>query len=394
MISPTEHVDTLKIPAIITVPAYFGEKQRNETRIAGLVAGFDVAGIINEPTAAALTYGLKLSDARKIIVFDLGGGTFDVTILEIDGGEAKVIASDGADQLGGKNWDEMIQEHLLSEFYRITDTLVPNDLKWEVQRKATKAKFDLTDEALTEVSINAAGESVDLVLHREAPEGNDEIVIGDEDENAFYFKQRSENLLGICKTILHNTLERAGMEWADIDEILLAGGSSNMPMIPEMLEKISRKKIQRRIQGFSYDTAIAQGAALFGRNKSRVIDVCSKAIGIELKENSRAIIEHLIKKNSPLPISISETFPADTNAVLKVYEGDSTDPDFCTLLGRLELGNPMGKVTVTLTIDFNGIIHASVENNGTKASLKIKSDTVDVDISELKAKIDAIDIKL
>jgi len=125
-----------------------------------------------------------------------------------------------------------------------------------------------------------------------------------------------------------------------------------------------------------------------------VIDVSSKSIGIELKTSGSSVIEHLIKKNSPLPISISQTFPAEANAVLKVYEGESRNPEECTLRGRLELGNPSGDVTVSLAIDFNGVINATVEAKEIRAQLKIKSEAGDIDSSELKARIDDIDMRL
>ncbi len=220
------------------------------------------------------------------------------------------------------------------------------------------------------------------------------LIIEDEMDDQFYFEERSLDRLTLCKAILSNALDKAGMTWNDIDEIVLAGGSSRMPMIPKMLEQVSNKNIRRSIPGFSYDTAIAQGAALYGRNKNRVIDVSSKSIGIELKTSRGVVNEHLIKKNSPLPISISQTFRAEANAVLKVYEGESINPEDCVLRGRLELGNPSGEVLVGLSVDFNGVIHASVESESVKAQLKIKSDEGDIDAFELKEKIDAIDIRL
>ncbi len=397
LLAQEDTLQSLTIPAVITVPAYFGDKQRYETRLAGIAACFDVIAIINEPTAAALTYGISLNHTKKVLVFDLGGGTFDVTILLIGNGEAKVIASDGADELGGKDWDSLIEKYLYAEFEEKTKQELPDDMGWEVQQSALQAKFELSEQEQTSVLLNAAGETAEITLYRErenSEDGLDNIILQDESTNDFYFEERSLDILQRCKAILSYTLEKAGLTWNDIDEIVLAGGSSRMPMIPKMLEQLSKKTIRRSIPGFDYDTAIAQGAALYGRNKSRVIDVSSKSIGIELKTNNGSINEHLIKKNSPLPISISQTFPAEANAVLKVYEGESTNPDECKLRGRLELGNPSGEVNVNLAIDFNGVIHASVEANGIKAQLKIKSEEGDIDAAELKDKIDGIDIRL
>ncbi len=394
-LSPNDTVNSLIIPAVITVPAYFGIEQRNETLYAGIAAGFDVIAIINEPTAAALTYGIDLNEKKKILVFDLGGGTFDVTFIEVgNNGEAIAKVTGGADQLGGKDWDELIQDYLFLEFNLQTNNSMPDDMGWEIQKAALEAKYELTDKEKITLTINALGESVDVTLYREKPDVRGVTKPNEDDKRKFYFEQRSLNKLTLCRAILTNTLAEAEITWNDLDEIVLVGGASRMPMIPKMLEKLSGKTIKGSIKGINFDTAIAEGAALYGRNRSRVVDISSKSIGIQLEENKVNIIEHLIKKNTPLPVTISETFPADANAVLKVFEGESTTPADCTPLGRLELGTSAGNVTVSLTIDFNGVIHAGVEASGVKASLRIISDGVDIDVSELKEKIDAIDIRL
>lgn len=385
----------LQIPAVITVPAYFGDIKRLETRIAGIAAGFDVISIINEPTAAALTYGIQLTDRKRVLVFDLGGGTFDVTVLELDGESASVIATDGADQLGGKDWDIILETYLASEYERVTGKEVPYDYSWEIQNAALKAKYSLSDAESTLITLNCDGESVEVELFRERPAGEDNhILIVDDIDDKFYFEERSENLLTLCKAVLSNTFEKAGITWNDLDEVILAGGSSRMPMIQKMIEKLSGTSIKKNIPGFSYDTAISQGAALYGRNRSRVIDVTSKSIGIELKEGGSRVIQHLIKKNSPLPINITEAFPSEANAVLKVYEGEGRSPDECILRGRLELCNPEGEVKVNLSIDFNGMMKASVEANGQIAELRIKAESGDIDVASLTEKIKEIDIRL
>ncbi len=394
-LSPDDTPQKLKIPAVITVPAYFGDRQRLETRVAGIAAGFDVYAIINEPTAAALTFGIQLNNAKKILVFDLGGGTFDVTILEVGGDEAKVIASDGADRLGGKDWDAIIEAYLNSEFERLTGKEVSYDYAWEIQKLALQAKFELSDNPSACITLNSDSGSIDVELFRQREEnGNNGLILLDDKDDKFYFEERSENLLTLCKAILSTTLEKAKITWNDIDEIVLAGGSSRMPMILRMLEKISGREIRKNIVGFSYDTAISQGAALFGRTGNKVIDVTSKSIGIELKEAGRPVIEHLIRKNSQLPINITERFPSEANAVLKVYEGESKSPDECVLRGRLELGNPAGEVEISLSIDFNGMMKARVESNGVKAELTIKSESGDIDSSDLSERISKIDIRL
>jgi molecular chaperone DnaK len=397
LLSKDDNSKDISLPAVITVPAYFGDKARQETRLAGIAAGFDVIAIINEPTAAALTYGINLVEPKKILVFDLGGGTFDVTIIEIQNGEAKVLTSDGADQLGGKDWDSIIEAYLISEFEKQTGTDFPYDMGWDLQKMALDAKFSLTDNLETEVIINANGATANITLHREETgEGKNDFggLLADEDSSSFYFEERSQDKLMVCKAVLANSLQKVGLSWNDFDEIILAGGSCRMPMIPKMLENLSKRKIKTNIPGFNLDTAISQGAAIFGRNRQRVVDVTSKSIGIELRENNRKIVEHLIKKDSPLPISISQTFPAEANAVLKVYEGESKNPDDCDQRGRLELGNPKGVVTITLNIDISGVIHASVEAENLKAELKIRSSVGDIDVGELKSRIEAIEVRL
>lgn len=287
---------------------------------------------------------------------------------------------------------------MFAEFERQTQNEIPDDMSWELQKQALESKYQLSENPEASIFLNASGSNAEITLYREREE-DDFAFYGDglsalDEDNKFYFEERSENLLTLCKAIMHSMLEKAKLTWNDIDDIVLAGGSSRMPMIPKMLENISGKAIRRNIPGYNFDTAVSQGAALYGRNTNRVIDISSKSIGIEVKQAGKPIIEHLIKKNTPLPFRITDTFPAEENAVLLVYEGESTNPVDCILRGRLELGNPSGQVIVGLAIDISGVIYATVEANGAKAQLKIKSDDDDIDFKELKEKIDLIDIRL
>lgn len=379
------------IPAVITVPAYFGDLQRHETRNAGFVAGLDVIAIINEPTAAALAYGRALQENKKIMVVDLGGGTFDVTILEIHNGEGIVIASDGADQLGGKDWDDLVTDFLYSEFRKRTGKDIPDDMGWDIQQMALQAKFDLTENEQTSVIIS----DVEIPLFRSAPEGESYDEFDMESVRPFYFEERSSNLLSLCRTICMRVIEKAGINWGDIDDIVLAGGSCRMPMVPKMLEDLIGRKVPRNIPGFSYDTAIAIGAAIYGSRRSNVKDVTSKSIGVEVKVNGRPYIEHLIQKNKPLPFQIVENFKAEYNAVLKVYEGEDHDPSLCILRGRLELGNPEGSVKVTMSVNEDGVLTSIVEfPPDARKELLIKTDDGDIDIADLRGKVSAIDIRM
>lgn len=384
------------IPAVITVPAYFGDIQRIETRSAGIAAGLNVISIINEPTAAALAYGSILKKDKKIFVFDLGGGTFDVTLLQIINGESCVLASDGSDELGGKDWDDLILEYIYCEYRKLTGVHIPEDMGWDIQQKATEAKYALSENDQTIVQVCYDGNDVEIVLCQNAPQNdnlNDDMDM--DSDRPFYFDERSENLLTLCRAICIRLLEKAGVTWGDIDEIVMAGGSCRMPMVPQMLDRISGRKILRNIPGFSFDTSIAMGAAIYGSNNGKVQDVTSKTIGVEVKYNGNPYIEFLILKNQPLPAFKELCINADPNAVLKVYEGDSHKPDECTLRGRLELGNPEGEVIVKITITENGVISCIVDyppNN--HKELKIVNEDMEVDLNELKNRILSIDIRL
>ena len=384
------------IPAVITVPAYFGDLQRHDTKNAGYAAGLQVISMINEPTAAALAYGRTVRENKKILVFDLGGGTFDVTILKFIEGESIVIGSDGADQLGGKDWDEVIMHYLYTEFKKRTGKNIPQDMGWEIQQKATDAKLDLTDNEQTIVTITTEGNDLEIVLYRSDPNaGNDDYGDFDMDMNRpFYFEERSSNLLSLCRTICTKVIEHTGMSWGDIDDIILAGGSCRMPMIHKLLEDMANRKINANIPGFSYDTAIAIGAAIYGSRKNAIKDVTSKTIGIELRSNGRPYIEHLIEKNKLLPTQIVETFKAENNAVLKIYEGESHKPDECILRGKLQLGNPEGNVKVTMIVDENGVLNSVVEFDGNHKELQIVNEDEDIDLKELKNKVHNIEIRL
>ena len=355
----------VELEAIITVPAYFGDKERQETRLAGYAAGLNVTGIINEPTAAALTYGL-LKDSAKLMVFDLGGGTFDVTLLQVKNGDAEVVTSDGHNTLGGRDWDQLIVDFIFSEFKHKTGRELPAERSWQflVQKEALKAKFDLSDDTEAAVMIldEETSEDVVIKLYREAPTDMETEFDLDSDP-VFYFEQRSTNLLTLCREVCKRVLDRSGWSWRSIDEILLAGGSCRMPMIPKMIEEMSGRKVRRSVEGFSYDTAIALGAALYGCHRSRVRDVVNHSVGVKLKDTTaqQFFIDHLLKKDTQLEAYGERIYNATPNATLTLYEGESDRPDECIPRGRIELGNPAGQVKVKLTANQDGILRAVAE---------------------------------
>lgn len=301
----------------------------------------------------------------------------------------------GCNELGGKDWDDVITGYLYSEFRKRTGDDIPDDMGWEIQQKALQAKFDLTENEQTTVIIPNDGSDVEIVLYREDPDKNDVNYDFDmQAERPFYFEERSSNLLSLCQTICISVLEDANLTWGDIDDIVMAGGSCRMPMVPKMLEQLSGRKIPGEVPGFSFDTAIAMGAAIYGYGKSSVKDVTAKTIGLELKLNGEPYIEHLIQKNTALPVNVQKTFKAEYNAVLKIYEGDSHQKDECTLRGRLELENPEGNVKVTMNVNQDGVLSSFVEFPPDACKeLHIKTADKDIDRNDLRSKVSGIDIR-
>ena len=286
---------------------------------------------------------------------------------------------------------------MYSEFRNRTGSEIPDDMGWEIQQKALAAKFDLTENEQTTVTIPHEGSDIEIVLYREDPEpdGND-MGYDMEEDRPFYFEERSTNLLSLCHTICVSVLAEAGLTWGDIDDdIVLAGGSCRMPMVPKMLEKLTGRKIPRHVPGFSFDTAIAMGAAIYASGQSRIVDVTSKTIGLEVKYHGEPYIEHLIQKNTALPVQIQRTFKAEYNAVLKIYEGDSHKYDECVLRGRLALDNPEGSVRVTMSVNQDGIFSSFVEfPPAMRKELDIQPEDEDVDKNELKTKVGGLDVRL
>jgi molecular chaperone DnaK len=363
----------ITIPAVITVPAYFGEKERQETRLAGYAAGFDVVGILNEPSAAALAFGLMRREDQTILVFDLGGGTFDVTLLQMLGGDARVLATRGDNALGGRDFDELLQRHLLEHARLQTRVEVDESRGFEIQRLATEAKHALSETDSYTVTFTHAGRDLDVVIHRKPPENvsfDTDLVGAPSGDEPFYFEERSSNLLQYCRALCESVLDGVALDlplgpraarWNDIGEVVLAGGSCKMPMVADMLERLIGRKIRRSIEGFSYDTAIAVGAALYGTHRERVRDVLSHGLGVKLERNGRPYVDCVLKKDSPIPQSVSRTYRAAERAILEVWEGESEEPDECMRRGVLELDNPAGEVSICMTVDADGCLRVAAD---------------------------------
>ncbi|WP_210466844.1 Hsp70 family protein [Rufibacter roseolus] len=385
------------LEAVITVPAYFKENQRRETRMAALAAGLKVIGIINEPTAAALTFGMSLEQDRKVLVFDLGGGTFDVTIIRTGRGKAEVIASNGADELGGKDWDELIEQHVSHEHLERYGKPVPDELLWLVQEQAVKAKIALSDASQIKLRLDLPAEVMELDLDREGA-SQPVFMRSPGAARKFLFENRSQDLITRCRTIMQLVLNEARLGWNDIDDIVLAGGSSRMPMIHKMLAQEANRQITLNRPGFNYDTAISIGAALYARQQDSVTDVVAHSIGIELiSDTGQPFVELLLKKNTPIPQAVFEdTFEADANATLKVFEGESDKiRDYARgPLGELQLGNPEGNVKVRLAIDAGGMIEASVSYDGHTIQKVIQPYGTNINLDELTSRVQSVQLEL
>lgn len=411
----TRETDDTQVPmsAVITVPAYFGEKERRETRLAGYAAGLDVVGILNEPTAAALAFGLMRRENQVILVFDLGGGTFDVTVLQMAGGNATVLATRGDNTLGGRDFDELIQRHLLEQARVRTGIEVDETSGFEIQKLATDAKHALSEADSHGVSFTHGGSDLDIVLHRRPPSSDfdSDLLPARGRDDTFYFEERAANLLHHCRTLCESVIEGVVLEgvtgpraaqWSDIGEVVLAGGSCKMPMVADMLERLTRQRIRRHIEGFSYDTAIAVGAALYATHRERVQDVLSHGIGVKLvrERNGREYryVDYLLNKDSPIPQSVERSYPAAERAILEIWEGESEVPDECTRRGTLELDNREGRVTIVMSVDADGCLRVSADDgspNGRK-EMEIRNDLFDFGgrAADLRRRVQSLIINL
>ncbi|MET9434996.1 molecular chaperone DnaK, partial [Streptomyces sp. NPDC006551] len=262
--------------AVITVPAYFNDSQRTATKEAGEIAGLNVLRIINEPTSAALAYGLDKEEDQTILVFDLGGGTFDVSLLEIGEGLVEVKATNGDTHLGGDDWDQRVVDHLVKQFRNGYGVDLAKD-KMAVQRlreAAEKAKIELSASTETSINLPYITASAEGPLHLE------------EKLTRAQFQQLTADLLERCKTPFHNAVKDAGVKVSDIDHVILVGGSTRMPAVTELVKELTGKDPHR---GVNPDEVVAIGAALqAGVLKGEVkdvllLDVTPLSLGIETK---------------------------------------------------------------------------------------------------------------
>ena len=351
--------------AVITVPAYFNDAERQATKEAGQIAGLNVLRIINEPTAASLAYGLENNEDQKILVFDLGGGTFDVSILEISEGVFEVKSTSGDSKLGGDDWDQRVMDWLIDKFKSSTGIDLSKD-KMAVQRiqeGAEKAKIELSSTSETEINLPF------ITANDAGPQHLLEKLSRSE------FEKITADLVERTKEPVENALSDAGMQYSDIDHIILVGGSTRMPSVQQLVKTLTGKDPHK---GVNPDEVVASGAAIqAGVLKGDVkdvllLDVTPLTLGVETKGG---IMTKMIERNTTIPTKRSEVFSTaennQTQVEIHILQGEREVAAGNKSLGRFTLtdipaamaGTP--QIEVTFDIDANGIVNVNAKDLGT-----------------------------
>ena len=351
--------------AVITVPAYFTDAQRQATKDAGKIAGLDVKRIINEPTAAALAYGVDKEESQKVMVYDLGGGTFDVSILDIDDGVIEVLATAGNNRLGGDDFDKCVMDWMAAEFKKTEGIDLTGD-KVAMQRlkeAAEKAKIELSGVTSTSINLpyitaDATGpKHLDLTLSRAK------------------FDQLTAHLVEATAGPVRQAMSDAGLSGSDIHKVLMVGGSSRIPAVQEMVKKLTGKE---GFKGINPDECVAMGAALQGGvftgdvKDLLLLDVTPLSLGIE---TMGGVMTKLIERNTTIPAKKSQIFTTaadnQTSVEVHVLQGEREMAQYNKTLGRFHLDGiaparrGVPQIEVTFDIDANGIVNVSAKDLGT-----------------------------